>query len=120
ATILRAQANPLTVIAVDRARLVGTAQEKADLQTALLTFAALPAVNAQVVDVGTDARVAFANEQADGALGCSYAKNLVATELDRIIDGARTASTQYVLLVDPAADNPFFRYPDSSPSATDT
>ncbi|MDP9253197.1 MAG: carboxypeptidase-like regulatory domain-containing protein [Chloroflexota bacterium] len=80
-----------------------------------MNFAALTEVDATVVDVGTDARVAVANTQADQYKGCPYAKNVVANEIKRVVDSLRQPATRYVVLVGSDAVIPFFRYPDRAP-----
>ncbi|MEJ2750176.1 MAG: C25 family cysteine peptidase, partial [Anaerolineae bacterium] len=108
--------NYKTIILTDFSRLVGTAAEKAALQSQLATFAARSEVAGAIVDVGTDARVNAANAQADAHLSCPYAKNLVAGTIRDIVDAYWTLnpSLAYVLIVGDDGVVPFFRYPDNA------
>jgi hypothetical protein len=65
-----------------------------------------------VVDVGADSVVAGLNGQADGNLGCPYAKNLVAARIKQIVEAHRSPDLKYVVVAGGDDVIPFFRYPD--------
>ena len=100
-----------TLILTDFGRLSG---DTALLQTRLAELAT--AVTGTVVDVGADARVASLNADADTYYDCPYAKNLVASDIRRIVAEykALNADLKYVVIV--GGDNviPFFRHPDAA------
>ena len=104
-----------TVILTDFSRLTGTMNEKEALETQLRTFAARDEVDGVLVDVGTDARVAAANAQADAHLSCPYAKNLVAKTIRELVDRYWSVhELEYVLIVGDDGVIPFYRYPDKA------
>lgn len=111
-----------TLILTHSGRLPGTPDEIAGALQRLRTLAARADVNGVVVDLN-DAqyqRVAWANDQADRNLACSTAKNVVATEIKRIVDGYRAANVdsngkttlQYIVLAGGANTIPYFQVPD--------
>ncbi len=117
-----------TIIVTDLPRTVGTAAEKADLQARLAVFAARSEVKGVVVDVGKDAagvprddRIQAANAQADAHKDCPYAKNLVASEIKRIIDSYGAVNPlEYIVLVGSDGVIPFFRHPDQAGLANES
>ena len=69
----------------------------------------------RVVDVGTSARVAALNAQADEYVDCPYAKNLVAEAIRDIVLAHRAVNPiDSVTVVGNDAVIPFFRYADAS------
>ena len=86
------------------------------LRIKLVEFAGRPEVAGVIVDVGSDAAVAFANQQADRNISCIYAKNLVANAIKAIIARYRGANAglEYVVLVGSDSVIPFFRHADTS------
>ncbi len=102
-----------TLVLTDLARMSG---DTTTMTAALNNFIARPEVNGVVVNVGSDAKVAALNAQADNVnyVACPYAKNLVAYSIKDIVDRYRTAnpSLQYIVIV--GSDNviPFFRHPE--------
>ncbi len=117
-----------TIIISDLSRTPGSAAEKADLQARLAAFAARPEVKGVVVDVGKDDagaprddRVQAANVQADAHKDCPYAKNLVASEIKRIIDSYGLVNPlEYIVLVGSDGVIPFFRHPDQAGLANES
>ncbi|MBN1485986.1 MAG: hypothetical protein JW981_00005, partial [Anaerolineae bacterium] len=104
-----------TVILVDFDRMEGTAVDKETLLARLAALADRPEVNGVIVDVGQDARVAAANEQADAYPACPYAKNLVADAIKSIVDSYRVENPlEYVVIVGNDDVIPFFRHPDQA------
>ncbi len=110
-----------TLILADFGRLnpnhdPGLATRIAALQTRLAAFAARPEVAGVVVDVGTDAAVAFANEQADRIPSCVVAKNLVAGAIREVARRYRelNPALEYVVLVGNDDVIPFFRHRDTA------
>jgi hypothetical protein len=104
-----------TIILTDWSRLPGTVDDKNMLQTRLATFAAQLEVAGVIVDVGTDDRVAAANDQADNKPACPYAKNLVADAIKGIVDDYRQVNPlEYVVIIGNDDVIPFFRSPDQA------
>ena len=107
-----------TVILTDSARLAGTPTEVTAALAKLQTLASRPEVHGTVIDLASAANfptVAFARGQADSYLGCPSAKNLLATEIKRVIDTYRTASSgslAYVVLAGGADVIPFHQVSD--------
>lgn len=115
ATSLTAVAgNYRTIILADWSRM-GNDPDLADLQARLATLAGRPEVDGVVVNVGADARVIAANQQADANIGCPYAKNLVAEAIKNIIDRYRALNPlEYIVIIGNDNVIPFFRYPDNA------
>ncbi len=104
-----------TIILTDLARMTGTSEEKADLQSRLASLKDRPEVNGVVVDVGADARVADANAQADAHPTCPFAKNLVAQAIKDIVDAYwKQNLLEYVVIVGNDDAIPFFRHRDNA------
>ncbi|MEM7133726.1 MAG: Ig-like domain-containing protein [Chloroflexota bacterium] len=105
-----------TLIVTDLSRIEGSDTDKAALQSKLTQLAARNDVNGIVVDVGSDARVAAANTQADSNVECPYAKNLVAEAIEMIVDSywEQNSTLQYLVLVGGDDVIPFFRSPDQA------
>jgi hypothetical protein len=104
-----------TIILTDWSRLPGTVDDKNMLQTRLATFAAQLEVAGVIVDVGTDDRVAAANDQADNKPACPYAKNLAADAIKGIVDDYRQVNPlEYVVIIGNDDVIPFFRSPDQA------
>ena len=109
-----------TVFVTDFSRMTGTAQDKSQLQSKLAVLASRPEVNGIVLDLSnpTYQRIAAANTQADNNKDCSFAKNIVASEVKRVVDSYRQpgASTQlqYVVVLGPDSVIPFVRYADKA------
>ena len=70
--------NYKTIILTDLGRMTNDPDQRSALQAKLDELAARDEVAGVMVDVGSDARVWDANEQADQYFDCPYAKNLVA------------------------------------------
>ncbi|MCA9900697.1 MAG: CSLREA domain-containing protein [Ardenticatenaceae bacterium] len=101
-----------TIILVDNGRLAG---DLTTLQARLATFAARPEVNGVIVNVGSDARVAAANAQADIYTGCPFAKNLAANAIKDIVDAYRALNPlEYIVIIGNDDVIPFFRHPDQA------
>ena len=101
-----------TIILVDDGRLSG---DLTTMQARLATFAARAEVNGVIVDVGSDARVAAANAQADLNPACPYAKNLVAYAIKDIVDSYRVLNPlAYIVIIGNDDVIPFFRHPDQA------
>lgn len=116
-----------TLILADFGRLNPTgdaalAARVAAMQARLATFAARPEVAGVVVDVGADAAVAFANQQADTIPDCVFAKNLVAGAIRDVVRRYRelNPALEYVVLVGDDDVIPFFRHPDTSGLASES
>lgn len=102
-----------TIILTDMDRMAGTPEEKAAMQEKLIAFAGRPEVSGVIVDVGGDARVTAANDQAGSYLECPYAKNLVALAIKNIIDSYWSMNPlEYVVIVGNDDVIPFFRSAD--------
>ena len=106
-----------TVIVTDSGRLAGTPAQKTAALADLQTLANRGDVAGVVVDLGngTYPRVASANTQADANPGCPTAKNMVATEIKRVIDTYRSANgagVQYVVIAGSADVIPFHQVQD--------
>jgi len=114
-TTTAAAGNYKTIILTDMARLAGSATEKAQMQTLLASFAARSEVAGVIVDVGSSARVAAANAQADAHPACPYAKNLVAGTIKEIVTAYEALNPlEYVVIVGGDGVIPFYRYPDNA------
>ncbi len=109
-----------TLILSDLSRMAGSATEEAALSQKLSALAARPEVNGVVVDVASDAAVAFANDQADASPSCPFAKNLLADAIKKIVDDYRARGIQYVVLVGNDDVIPFYRYPDQAGLANES
>jgi hypothetical protein len=105
-----------TLILTDYSRLPGSAADIATLQSKLAAFAARPEIQGQVVDFGSDARVAAHEAQADANTACPYAKNLVAGAIKDVADAYRASNPglKYVVIAGGDGVIPFFRYPDET------
>jgi hypothetical protein len=116
ASTLTAEAgNYHTLILTNLSRLPGSAQDQAVMSQALSTLAARPDVVGKVLDVGADARVAAAYQQAEANPECPYAENLVAQAIKGIVSQYRAANPlAYVVIVGNDSVIPFFRYPDQA------
>jgi CSLREA domain-containing protein len=110
-----------SLILTDSSRLTGAPTEIAAALQKLQQLAGRPEVAGVVIDLADPAyqRVAWANDQADQNLACPMAKNLVADEIKRVIDGYRAANMaggattlQYIVLAGSADVIPFFQVPD--------
>ncbi len=124
-----------TLLLMDSSRLPGTASEVQNAQQRLLTLAGRPEVDGIVIDLGEKMpdqspkypRVAWANNQADQNPACPTAKNLVATEIKRIIDSYQAVNAgldgkstlQYIVLAGGAGVIPFFQTPDGAGLASE-
>lgn len=99
----------------------GVAVDLANLQAKLATFVARAEVAGVVVDVGTDAAVAFANSQADAHAGCVFAKNLVAEAIRDIVIRYRdqNPSLESVMVLGNDDIIPYFRHPDTAGLASE-
>jgi hypothetical protein len=114
---LAAQAvNAQTLFLTDLRRLPGTPAELAQLQTLLEGFRTRSEIQGVLADVSQDARVVAAQTQADAAISCPEAQNLVADEIKRIVTDYRALNPQlrYVVLIGGDQVIPFFRYPDQA------
>jgi hypothetical protein len=78
-----AAGNYKTIVLADFNRLAGSSEQIATLQNRLTTFLGRSVVGGVLVNVGTDARVAAANAQADNPanVSCPEAKYLVAVSI---------------------------------------
>src|SRR5207248_11233848 len=109
-----------TIILTDYARLnprndPQLTEQITTLKTKLATFAARPEISGVVVDVGQDAAVRFAQQQADANFECIFAKNLAAGAIKSIVSKFRDRNPiQYVLIVGNDYVIPFFRHPDEA------
>ncbi|MAT95737.1 MAG: hypothetical protein CL608_01110 [Anaerolineaceae bacterium] len=104
--------NTNTIILADTSRMSG---DLTTMQARLATFAARPEVNGVIVDVGSDARVAAANAQADLYPSCPFAKNLVAYSIKEIVDSYRELNPlAYIVIIGNDDVIPFFRHPDQA------
>jgi CSLREA domain-containing protein len=107
-----------TLILTDSNRLLGTSTEIENALDDLATLAARSDVNGIVVDLnatfGDYPRVASANAEADAHLGCAFAKNTVATEINNVVKAylAQYPSLQYIVLAGGADVIPFFQTAD--------
>jgi CSLREA domain-containing protein len=102
-----------TLILSDMARMEGSAEDKAALRSSLDALANRSEVQGIVLDVGSDARVAEANAQADAYPACPFAKNLVAESVEAVIDSYWALNPlEYLVIVGNDAVIPFFRHPD--------
>ena len=113
---------PQTLILTNVSRMPGDANEKAALQEALAAFAARAEVDGLIVNVGADAWVAGAMEQALSITGCPYAMNLAATAIRDIVTAYRSEASglKYVVIVGGDDVIPFFRYPDQAGKAPES
>jgi hypothetical protein len=111
-----------TIVLWDSTRTTGSNAEVNDLAGKLGLFASRPEVAGVVVDVSTEARVEAANRQADDFPSCPYAKNLVATEIKRLIDAYRLLNPRmrYVVLLGSDDAIPFFRITDQAMLANES
>ena len=101
-----------TIILADYGRMNG---DVTAMQERLADFAARPEVGGVIVDLGSDARVAAANAQADIFTACPFAKNLVAFSIKEIIDSYRTLNPlAYIVIIGNDDVIPFFRHPDQA------
>ena len=101
-----------TIILADFGRMTG---DLTAMQARLADLAARPEVSGVLVDVGTDARVADANSQADLYPACPYAKNLVAFSIKEIVDSYRELNPlAYIVIIGNDDVIPFFRHPDQA------
>ena len=104
-----------TLILTDHARLAVTDPLTPTLGSKLLTLAGRPEVNAEIIDVSADARVAAANAQADAYPACPTAKNLVADAIKTVVDRYRLVNPlEYIVLIGSDDVIPFFRHPDQA------
>jgi len=102
-----------TIILTDFDRITGSQAERDLLAARLAELAAHPQVAGVVVDVGTDARVRAANQQADASPECPPAKNQVAEAIKDIVDAYRALNPlEYVVIAGGDEVIPFKRYPD--------
>ncbi|MCB0085668.1 MAG: hypothetical protein KDE47_32220, partial [Caldilineaceae bacterium] len=110
--------NYKTIILHDAARMEeenGVTDDQLVLR--LQTLAQRADVAGVLVDLGEDARINAARQQAETYADCPYATNLWAYEVRDIIQRYWDNNRQlaYVVLVGNDAIIPFFRYPDSAP-----
>ncbi|HLE13827.1 MAG TPA: choice-of-anchor Q domain-containing protein, partial [Anaerolineales bacterium] len=106
-----------TIILTDFARLAGSADDEIALRDRLATFAARSEVRGVVVDVGSDARVAAANAEAERGdnFQCPFAKNQVAYAIKNIVDNYRAKNPlEYVVIIGSDEVVPFFRHADQA------
>jgi CSLREA domain-containing protein len=104
-----------TLILTNLSRMPGSVQDQAVMSQALSTLAARPDVFGKMLDVGADARVAAAYQQADANPECPYAENLVAQSIKGIVSQYRADNPlAYVVIVGNDSVIPFFRYPDQA------
>ena len=104
-----------TLILTDHTRLAVTDPLTPTLGSKLLTLAGRPEVNAAIIDVSADARVAAANAQADAYPACPTAKNLVADAIKTVVDRYRLVNPlEYIVLIGSDDVIPFFRHPDQA------
>ena len=111
-----------TLIVTDSTRLRGTPDQRFTAVADLRTLAGRTDVNGGgVIDLADPSfqRVAAANVQADLNAGCPGAKNIVATEIKRLLDVYRAANTvggattlKYVVLAGGANVIPFYQVQD--------
>ena len=115
-----------TILVTDIARtptnatvLAEVSAERSALNSALTGFAF--AADGVVVDVGSDARVSWARNQATANADCPFAQNIVAAEIKAIIDAYRAARPSITSVVVVGNDGviPFFRYPDEAGLASE-
>ena len=108
--------NTQTLILTDYSRMRG---DLSSMQSKLAGLAA--AVDGVIVDVGQDAAIQAANQQADQYPDCVYAKNLVAGATKEIVDAYRAVNPiKYIVLVGNDDVIPFFRYPDQALLASES
>ncbi|MCB0093614.1 MAG: hypothetical protein KDE54_37250, partial [Caldilineaceae bacterium] len=110
--------NYKTIILHDAARMEaenGVTDDQLVLR--LQTLAQRPDVGGVLVNLGEDARINAARQQAETYANCPYATNLWAYEVRDIIQRYWDNNRQlaYVVLVGNDSIIPFFRYPDSAP-----
>ncbi|MCP4417330.1 MAG: CSLREA domain-containing protein, partial [Chloroflexi bacterium] len=104
--------NTNTIILTDPSRMNG---DTTNMNGRLADLAARPEVNGVIVDLGSDARVAAANAQADLYPACPFAKNLVASAIKEIVDSYRELNPlAYIVIVGNDDTIPFFRHPDQA------
>ena len=114
-SLAAAAGNFHTLILTDRTRLAVTDPLTPTLGSKLLTLAGRPEVNAEIIDVSADARVAAANAQADAYPACPTAKNLVADAIKTVVDRYRLVNPlEYIVLIGSDDVIPFFRHPDQA------
>ena len=114
-SLAAAAGNFHTLILTDRTRLAVTDPLTPTLGSKLLTLAGRPEVNAEIIDVSSDARVAAANAQADSYPACPTAKNLVADAIKTVVDRYRLVNPlEYIVLVGSDDVIPFFRHLDQA------
>jgi len=102
-----------TIILADLGRMAPA--DTTDLEARLAALAARPEVAGVLVDVGTDARVAAANAQADAYPTCPYAKNLAAEAIKAIVDDYWALNPlEYVVIAGGDQAIPFYRHPDNA------
>jgi hypothetical protein len=110
-----------TLVLSDFGRLAGTDAEKSLLQSQLTTFAGRGEVLGKVVDITGDERVRNAKKQSDAHNDCPFAKNVLAGEIKRLVDGYRSANPalEYLVLIGNDDIVPFFRLPDKAGLASE-
>ena len=110
--------NPKSLILTDLSRLEGTTEEKSAMVQKLNNLAARTEVGGLVVDLGEKLangspkyeRVTEANKIGDANPTCPYAKNMVAAEINQVVNSYHPQ--QYIVLAGPDNVIPFMRYPD--------
>ena len=107
--------NPAAVIVTDTNKLM--LSDGSQAQQRLPQHSSGPwrrAPGESVVDVRTSARVRALQDQVATHPTCPYATNLVAREIQSIVDRYRGDATKYVVIAGGDDVIPFFRYPDTS------
>lgn len=103
-----------TLILTNLGLTEGTSTVKSLLQTKLAQLASR--TNGRIIDIGADAQVSAAANQAQANPACVYAMNLQAGAIKNIADNFREANPalEYVVLVGNDHAIPFFRYTDAA------
>ena len=110
-----------TLILTDTSRVAGSDADKAAMLSKMATLAARPEVSGVILDLGEKLpdgtpkykRIAAAKAQADATKDCPYGKNILASEIKKVIDSYRAIHpVQYLVLAGSDDVIPYYRTPD--------
>ena len=110
-----------TLILTDTSRVSGSDADKAAMLGKMATLAARPEVSGAILDLGEKLpdgtpkykRIAAAKAQADATKDCPYGKNVLASEIKKVIDSYRAIHpVQYLVLAGSDDVIPYYRTPD--------
>jgi hypothetical protein len=103
-----------TLILMDSSRMTAHGTEAlSQLNNTLVALANRAEVMGKILDLGTDPSIIEANRRADAAVGCVFAKNVLAGAIREIIARYRAVHPiEYLVLVGNDDVIPFFRYQD--------